>query len=109
MILPITSPTSIMATHRGEPVGFIIAEKGNYASLGDFTIVVRPAHRNKCVGSALPQAALNVFVNMGVRRVITDYLTVIVPAHNLYRKLGLRQKRTYDFFMLQNKKMRDAY
>lgn len=109
MILPIISPTSIMATHHGEPVGFIIAEKGNYASLGDFTIVVSPAHRNKCVGSALPQAALNVFVNMGVRRVITDYLMAIVPAHNLYRKPGLRQKRTYDFFMLQNKKMRDAY
>jgi GNAT superfamily N-acetyltransferase len=98
-----------MATHHAEPVGFIIAEKGNYASLGDFTIVVRPAHRNKCLSSALPQAALNVFVNMGVRRVITDYLMVIAPAHNLYRELGLGQKRTCGFFMLRNKKMRDAW
>ena len=97
MILPIISPTSIMVTHHGEPVGFIIAEKGNYASLGDFTIVVSPAHRNKCVGSALPQAALNVFVNMGVRRVITDYLMVIVPAHNLYRKLVSDRKEPTTF------------
>lgn len=95
---------TIIATYDRKPVGFIIAEKRSYASLGDFTIAVKPTHQNKGVGYALLQTALNIFIDIGVSRVVADYLMLNASAHNLYRKLGFKPKRTYDFFVLKKRK-----
>jgi ribosomal-protein-alanine N-acetyltransferase len=91
---------TIIATHQNEPIGFIIAEKRHCGSLGDFNIAVKPAHQGKGIGSALLKAALNVFIDLKVKRVIADYLILNASAHNLYQKLGFEPKRTYNYFLI---------
>jgi GNAT superfamily N-acetyltransferase len=91
---------TVIATHRGNLVGFIIAEKRRCGSLGDFNIVVKPAHQHRGVGSALLKASFNVFLEMKVKRVIADYLMLNAHAHSLYYKHGFRPKRTYNYFLM---------
>ncbi len=91
---------TIVATHREEPVGFIIAERRHCGSLGDFNIAVKPTHQGKGVGSALLKAAFNIFIDMKVKRVIADYLILNTSAHNFYQKHGLKPKRNYNYFLM---------
>lgn len=91
---------TVMATHRGKVVGFIIAEKRRCGSLGDFNIAIKPAHQHRGVGSALLKAAFNIFLEMQVKKVIADYLMLNTHAHILYYKHGFRPKRTYNYFLM---------
>jgi GNAT superfamily N-acetyltransferase len=90
---------TIMVTHHKKPVGFIIAEKRRCGSLGDFNIAVKPAHQGKGVGSALLKAAFNIFIDLGVKRVIADYLLLNTSAHRLYQKHNFKPKRIYNYFL----------
>jgi GNAT superfamily N-acetyltransferase len=92
---------TIMVTHHRKPVGFIIAEKRRCCSLGDFNIAIKPAHQGKGIGSALLNAAFNVFVDLGVKRVIADYLLLNTSAHRLYQKHNFKPKRIYNYFLYQ--------
>jgi len=92
---------SIVVTHHGEPVGFLIAEKRSCGSLGDFTIAVKPIHQGKGIGSALLKAAFNVFVDTGVRKVIADYLMLNTSACRLYQKHKFRPERIYNYFLFE--------
>jgi len=92
---------TIMATYNKKSVGFIIAEKRRCGSLGDFTIVISPAHQKKGIGSALLKAAFNIFVDMGVKRVIADYLILNTSANRLYQKHKFKPKRVYNYFLYQ--------
>lgn len=90
---------TMIATHYTVPVGFIIAEKRGYGFLGDFTIAIEPAHQGKGIGSILLKTAFNVFIDMGVRRVIADYLMLNASAHRLYQKHKFKPKRIYNYFL----------
>jgi GNAT superfamily N-acetyltransferase len=91
---------TVIATHRGRPSGFIIAERRHCGSLGDFNIAIKPAHQHRGVGSALLKATFNIFLEMKVKKVITDYLMLNRHAHLLYYKHGFRPKRTYNYFLI---------
>jgi ribosomal protein S18 acetylase RimI-like enzyme len=91
---------TVIATHRGNLVGFIIAEKRRCGSLGDFNIAIKPAHQHRGVGSALLKASFNIFLEMKVKKVIADYLMLNTHAHILYYKHGFRPKRTYNYFLM---------
>jgi len=94
-----TNCQTIIATYHNIPIGFIIAEKRRCGSLGDFTIAVKPAHQGKGIGSLLLNAAFNVFIAMGVRKVIADYLMLNASAHRLYQKHKFKPKRIYNYFL----------
>jgi len=90
---------TVVATEHRNPVGFIIAEKRRYGSIGDFNIAVQPVHQRKGIGSALLRAAFNIFVEVKVKRVIADYWTLNTAAHYLYQKHGFEPKRIYNYFL----------
>lgn len=94
-----TNCQTIIATYHNIPVGFIIAEKRRCGSLGDFTIAVKPAHQGKGIGSLLLNVAFNVFIDMGVKRIIADYLILNTSAHRLYQKHKFKPKRIYNYFL----------
>jgi ribosomal protein S18 acetylase RimI-like enzyme len=94
-----TNCRTIVATHHNIPVGFIIAEKRHCGSLGDFSIAVEPAHHGKGIGSVLLTAAFNAFIDMKVKKVIADYLTLNSSAHRLYQKHNFITKRIYNYFL----------
>jgi GNAT superfamily N-acetyltransferase len=94
-----TNCQTIIATYHNTPIGFIIAEKRRCGSLGDFIIAVKPAHQGKGVGSLLLNAAFNVFIDMGVKRIIADYLMLNTSAHRLYQKHKFEPKRIYNYFL----------
>jgi ribosomal protein S18 acetylase RimI-like enzyme len=91
---------TVIATHRGNLVGFIIAEKRRCGSLGDFNIAIKTAHQHKGVGSALLRTSFNIFLEMKVKKVIADYLMLNAHAHILYYKNGFRPKRAYNYFLM---------
>ncbi len=90
---------TIIATHYDELIGFLIAEKRRCGSLGDFAIAIKPLHQGKGMGSTLLKAAFNVFVDMGVKKVIADYLKLNTPAYKLYQKHKFKPKRIYNYFL----------
>lgn len=92
---------TIVALSRGEHIGFIIAEKRPYGSLGDFAIAVSPRHHRKGVGGALLHAGLDALYRMGARRAVADYRTFNGATHALYESAGFRPKRVYDYFLVQ--------
>lgn len=92
---------TIIATYQEEPIGFIIAEQRRCGSLGDFNIAVKIAHQGKGIGSALLRTAFNVLIEMGVKRVIADYLMLNTSAHNLYQKHDFKPRRTYNYFLIR--------
>jgi ribosomal protein S18 acetylase RimI-like enzyme len=91
---------TVIATHQGNLVGFIIAEKRRCGSLGDFNIAIKTAHQDRGLGSALLRASFNIFLEMKVKKVIADYLMLNTHAHILYYKHGFRPKRTYNYFLM---------
>jgi GNAT superfamily N-acetyltransferase len=94
---------TIIATYREKPVGFIIAEKRRCNYLGDFQIAVEPFHHNKGVGSALLQAAFNIFIDMKVRKVIADYLMLNAPATDFIKNTVSNQKEFTTIFLYKRK------
>lgn len=97
-----TNCRTIIATCHNVPVGFMIAEKRRCGSLGDFTIAVKPTHQGKGIGSVLLKAAFNAFIDMGVKRVIADYLMLNASAQRLYEKNNFEPKRIYNYFLCKS-------
>jgi ribosomal protein S18 acetylase RimI-like enzyme len=93
---------TIVATKERRIVGFMIAEKRRCGSLGDFTIAIDRCYRRKGLGSALLDAAFNVFIDMKIKKVIADYLLLNTPAHYLYQKHNFKPKRIYNYFLWKN-------
>jgi len=91
----------IVATHSGNPVGFIIAEKRPYKSIGDLYLAVSPSHHGIGVGGALLDAAVNASYEMGVRRMIADYRTMNGATHALYEGRGFKPVRVYNYFRVR--------
>jgi len=92
---------AVIATYHEEPIGFVIAEKRRCDSLGDFNIAIKPVHQGKGIGSALLKAVLNILIDMGVKRVIADYLMLNTSAHNLYQKHNFKPRRIYNYFLMR--------
>ncbi len=90
-----------VATVRGRPVGFIIAEKRPYNRIGDFKVAVDPSYHGRGIGSALLETALNDLHRMDVRTVIADFLLLNGPAQALYRAHGFRIARAYNYYKLK--------
>jgi ribosomal protein S18 acetylase RimI-like enzyme len=89
---------TIVASLGRKPVGFIIAERRPYGSLGDFTIAVSPQHHRRGVGGALLDAGLDALFRMGAKRAIADYRTFNGATHALYEGRGFKPKRVYNYF-----------
>ena len=94
---------TFVATHLDKPVGFIIAEKRPYKSLGDFAIAVSLLHHRKGVGGALLDAGMNALHEMGVQKAIADYRTLNGATHALYRGRGFRPERVYNYFWVDKR------
>ena len=90
---------TIVATRvTGSFVGFIIAEKRHYGSVGDFAIAVTPRFQRMGVGGALLDAGLNALRELGATRAIADYRTSNGATHALYGGRGFKPVRVYNFF-----------
>jgi GNAT superfamily N-acetyltransferase len=92
---------TIVASLRNRPIGFIIAEKRPYNSLGDFAIAVSPSHQRKGVGGALLDSGMNALYVMGVRMAIADYRTFNGATHALYGGRGFKLQRVYNYFWVK--------
>lgn len=92
---------TIVASLRSRPVGFIIAEKRLYNSLGDFAIAVSPSHQRKGIGGALLDSGMNALYEMGVRMAIVDYRTFNGATHALYGGRGFKLQRVYNYFWVK--------
>jgi GNAT superfamily N-acetyltransferase len=92
---------TIVASLRSEPLGFIIAEKRPYNSIGDFAIAVSPAQHRKGIGGALLDRGMNALYEMGVRRAIADYRTFNGATHALYGGRGFKPARVYNYFWVK--------
>jgi len=90
-----------VATHSGNPVGFIIAEKRPYKSIGDFYLAVSPSHHRRGVGGALLDAAIYASYEMGIRRMIADYRTMNGATHALYEGRDFKPVRVYNYFRIR--------
>lgn len=91
---------TLVASLGNQPVGFIIAEKRPYNSLGDFAIAVSPSQQRRGLGGALLDAGLNALYQIGVKRVIADYRMFNGATHALYGGRGFKPSRVYNYFLV---------
>lgn len=97
---------TIVASLGGKPVGFVIAEKRPYNSLGDFAIAVSPQQQRRGVGGALLDAGLDALYRMGARKAIADYRTFNGATHALYEGRGFKPRRVYNYFWASSSQRR---
>ncbi len=92
--------TTFVAVKGSQHLGFIIAERRPYRSIGDFNMAVKREYQSKGIGSALLNAGMNSLYENGVRRVIADYRTLNAATHSIYSKHGFQPVRIYNYFRL---------